>query len=158
MTLRRRTSRRARSVRAAAVPAARKPVPKKKTAVPATHWVLARRPAVPDGRKPVSARTGAVRDRTTAVPATGGQDPTVRDRRGTGRPVRDRGPDISALVPTGRAAARTLAEQGLPLSRKALAHHLRADGHQLSNATASALLRLLRAEATPAALTHQEAA
>lgn len=56
--------------------------------------------------------------------------------------------------------ARALTAEGTPLSRKALAHQLRADGHQLSNATASALVRVLRAETTPPApdLSPREAA
>jgi hypothetical protein len=112
--------------------------------------------AVPDTRElvpgpslPVPASTAAVRDSTTVVPATGDQDSAVPDRRDSGTPVRDRGPEISALVPAARTAARTLAAHGTALSRKALARQLRAEGHQLSNATASALVRLLRAETTP---------
>ncbi|WP_225853607.1 hypothetical protein [Micromonospora sp. AMSO31t] len=67
------------------------------------------------------------------------------------------------LVPAARTAAHTLATHGIPLSRKELARQLRADGHHLSNATASALVRVLRAEATPPAsaspnLSHPEAA
>ncbi|MET8310931.1 hypothetical protein ABZV00_29620, partial [Micromonospora sp. NPDC005173] len=84
----------------------------------------------------------------------------VPDRRAEDTPVRDRGPGITALVPAARTAARTLDAHGTPLSRKALAGQLRADGHQLSNATASALVRVLRGESTPPApdLSHREAA
>ncbi|MFU8852756.1 hypothetical protein ACNAW0_17475 [Micromonospora sp. SL1-18] len=123
--------------------------------------------AVPDTREPVPgpqlplpATTAAVRDSTTTVPATADQDPAVPDRHDSSTPVRDRGPEITALVPAARTAARTLAAHGTPLSRKELARQLRADGHQLSNATASALVRVLRAETTPPGpvLSHQEAA
>ncbi|MET7965452.1 DUF2637 domain-containing protein [Micromonospora sp. NPDC005305] len=127
--------------------------------------------AVPDTRKPapgpplpVPTSTATVRDRTAAVPATADQDRAVPDRRRGGPPVRDQGPEITALVPAARTAARTLATHGTPLSRKELARQLRADGHRLSNATASALVRVLRAEAaTPLApaspnLSHPEAA
>ncbi|WP_208869748.1 DUF2637 domain-containing protein [Micromonospora cremea] len=87
-------------------------------------------------------------------------DPVVPDRRVEGTPVRDRGPGITALVPAARSAARTLDARGTPLSRKALAGQLRADGHQLSNATASTLVRVLRGESTSPApdLSHREAA
>ncbi|MGW5672391.1 hypothetical protein ACWEVO_31390, partial [Micromonospora sp. NPDC003776] len=70
-------------------------------------------------------------------------------RRRDGGPVRDRGPEITELVPAARTAAHILATQGTPLSRKGLARQLRADGRHLSNATASALARVLRAEAIP---------
>ncbi|MFE9958117.1 DUF2637 domain-containing protein [Micromonospora sp. NPDC005299] len=126
--------------------------------------------AVPDSREPVPGlplpvptRAATVRDVTTAVPATADQGPAVPDRRRGGPPVRDRGPEVTALVPAARTAAHTLATNGTPLSRKELARQLRADGHHLSNATASALVRVLRAEATPPALasphlSRQEAA
>ncbi|MBM0224334.1 DUF2637 domain-containing protein [Micromonospora sp. ATA51] len=123
--------------------------------------------AVPDTREPVPGPplpvptgTATVQDPTTAVPD---QDLAVPDRRDSDPPVRDGGPEITALVPAARTAAHTLATQGTPLSRKELARQLRADGHHLSNATASALVRVLRAEAAPPApaspnLSHQEAA
>ncbi|WP_247662278.1 DUF2637 domain-containing protein [Micromonospora sp. U21] len=123
--------------------------------------------AVPDTREPVPApplpvpaSTEAVRDCTAAVPAPADQDPAAPDRRAEDTPVRDRGPGITALVPAARTAARTLDAHGTPLSRKALAGQLRADGHQLSNATASVLVRVLRGESTPPApdLSHREAA
>ncbi|WP_328415730.1 DUF2637 domain-containing protein [Micromonospora sp. NBC_00389] len=113
-------------------------------------------PPVPDGResvrvrrRPVHPRTAAVRDSTAAVPAAADQGPAVPDRRGGSAPDRDGRPELVALVPDARTAARTLAVQGTPLSRTALARQLRAEGHQLSNATASALVRVLRAETTP---------
>lgn len=127
--------------------------------------------AVPNTRKPapgpplpVPTSTATVRDRTAAVPAGADQDRAVPDRRRGGPPVRDQDPEITALVPATRTAAYTLATHGTPLSRKELARQLRADGHHLSNATASALVRVLRAEAaTPPApaspnLSHPEAA
>ncbi|WP_433530594.1 DUF2637 domain-containing protein [Micromonospora sp. CA-263727] len=105
---------------------------------------------VPGPAAPVHAGTSAVPDSTPAVTATAldGQS-TVPDRRNSHAGVRDGGPEIEALVPVARTAARALAAQGTPLSRKALARQLRADGRQLSNATASALVRVLRAEPTP---------
>ncbi|QOC95219.1 DUF2637 domain-containing protein [Micromonospora craniellae] len=105
---------------------------------------------VPGPAAPVHPGTATVPDSTPAVTATalGGQS-TVPDRRNLHERVRDGGPEIEALVPVARTAARALAAQGTPLSRKALARQLRADGHQLSNATASALVRVLRAEPTP---------
>ncbi|WP_328422316.1 hypothetical protein OG470_08120 [Micromonospora sp. NBC_00389] len=118
------------------------------------------REPVPAPPLPVPANTAPVRDFTTAVPAPADQDPAVPDRRAHDPTVRDRGPEIAALVPAARTAARTLTAEGTPLSRKALAQQLRADGRQLSNATASTLVRVLRAETTPPApdLSHREAA
>ncbi|WP_370518016.1 hypothetical protein [Micromonospora sp. MP36] len=117
------------------------PAPVRGVAVPDS------REPVPGPRVPVPARTATVRDPTTTVPTAA--DPAVPDRHVSDMPVRDRGPEISGLVPAARTAARTLAAHGTPLSRKELARQLRADGHQLSNATATALLRVLRAETTP---------
>ncbi|MFV2104869.1 DUF2637 domain-containing protein [Micromonospora sp. LOL_024] len=104
---------------------------------------------VPGPAAPVHADTAAVPDSTPAVTATAldGQS-TVPDSRNSHEGVRDGGPEIAALVPVARTAARALAAQGTPLSRKALTRQLRADGHHLSNATASALVRVLRAEAS----------
>jgi hypothetical protein len=116
--------------------------------------------SVPDTGPPVPVAAAAVRDRTTAVPAVADQSPAVPDRRTNKASTDDGGPEVAALVPAARTAARTLAAEGTSLSRKALAWKLRADGHQLSNATASALVRVLRAESTPPAphLSQREAA
>ncbi|MEW2476271.1 hypothetical protein AB0875_21015 [Micromonospora gifhornensis] len=97
----------------------------------------------------VHAGPTAVRDIAPAATATAGRS-TVPDSRNSHAGVRDGGPEIAALVPVARTAAGALAAQGTPLSRQALARQLRADGHQLSNATTSALVRVLRAETTPA--------
>ncbi|WP_420870225.1 DUF2637 domain-containing protein [Micromonospora globbae] len=119
--------------------------------------------SVPDTRAPVPVTATAVPDSPTAVPAVTDQPAAVPDR--PDRPDREAwtdqgGPEVAALVPAARTAARTLTAEGTPLSRKALARQLRADGHQLSNATASALVRVLRAETTAPApdLSHREAA
>ncbi|MEV4196726.1 DUF2637 domain-containing protein [Micromonospora globbae] len=116
--------------------------------------------SVPVTRPPVPVAAAAVRDGTTAVPAVADQSPAVPDRRNNEASTDDGGPEVAALVPAARTAARTLTAEGTPLSRKALARQLRADGHQLSNATASALVRVLRAETTPPApdLSPREAA
>lgn len=66
------------------------------------------------------------------------------------------GPDIAALIPAAQEAAKHLAAQGTTLSRTALAAQLRGEGHSLSNATASALVRILRtSETTPHANTSR---
>jgi hypothetical protein len=54
--------------------------------------------------------------------------------------------DLAALLPAARAAWATLAANGKPLTREALARQMRADGHAASNARVSGLLRLLSAE------------
>lgn len=116
--------------------------------------------SVPDTKAPVPGTAAAVRDSTTAVPAVADRRTAVPDRRDDEASTGDGGPEVAALVPAARTAARTLAAEGTPLSRKALARQLRADGHQLSNATASALVRVLRAETIPPApdLSPREAA
>ncbi|MEU5942705.1 DUF2637 domain-containing protein [Micromonospora sp. NPDC047548] len=107
--------------------------------------------SVPDPEAPVPVTAAAVPDSRIAVPAVTDQPSAVPDCRDTEAPTDEDGPEVAALVPAARTAARTLTAEGTPLSRKALAHQLRADGHQLSNATASALVRALRAETTPPA-------
>jgi hypothetical protein len=85
---------------------------------------------------------------------------------GPGRPqhsttVADDGPppatvedEIRDLLPVARKAADNLAREGRPLSREALAELLRRQGHAMSNARASALVKLIRDQpARPEALT-----
>ncbi|MFE9185637.1 DUF2637 domain-containing protein [Micromonospora haikouensis] len=110
---------------------------------------------VPDAFEPVPgppalvhAGAVSVRDSTAAVTAAADRQPTVPDRSDGHMPVSDNGPEVTALVPAAKAAARALEAQGTTLSRTAVARQLRADGHHLSNATASALVRVLRAETT----------
>jgi hypothetical protein len=55
--------------------------------------------------------------------------------------------DDAILLAAARAAAETLDRQGRRVSRQALADLLRAGGHAVSNARASALLLALKAEA-----------
>lgn len=117
--------------------------------------------SVPDNRPPVPVTAATVPDSATAVPAVADHQPSaVPDHPNHQPSTDDGGPEVAALVPAARTAAHTLTAEGTPLSRKALAHQLRADGHQLSNATASALVRVLRAENTPSApdLSPEEAA
>jgi hypothetical protein len=53
---------------------------------------------------------------------------------------------VTHLVPAARAARAALAESGRSLSRDALADAMRDDGHAVSNARASLLLKTLKAE------------
>lgn len=55
--------------------------------------------------------------------------------------------DVEVLMPAARAAVEVLDRDGERVSRQALAGALRADGHAVSNALASALLRALKSEA-----------
>jgi hypothetical protein len=67
---------------------------------------------------------------------------------GTPTPLRVAEPESGAIVlAAARSAAEALDQQGRRLSRQALAEALRASGHAVSNARASALLRILKAEA-----------
>jgi hypothetical protein len=52
--------------------------------------------------------------------------------------------DVRGLLPVARQAADELAREGRPLSREALAEVLRRQGHAMSNARASALVKLIR--------------
>ncbi|MFF0370601.1 DUF2637 domain-containing protein [Micromonospora sp. NPDC005087] len=76
----------------------------------------------------VSDTSGMVRDRTAAVPAAADQGRTVPDRRDHTAVTGDDGPQVAALVPAARTAARALTAEGTPLSRKALAGQLRLTG------------------------------
>ena len=78
---------------------------------------------------------------------------------GPGRPqqpmtVADDGPspatvedEIRDLLPVARKAADDLTREGRPLSREALTEVLRSQGHAMSNARASALVKLIRDQA-----------
>ena len=70
-------------------------------------------------------------------PGSAGRGGTASDRR-----------DVADLVPAARAARGALAATGRRLSRDALADRMREDGHGVSNARASLLLRILKAEGT----------
>jgi hypothetical protein len=53
---------------------------------------------------------------------------------------------VAHLIPAARAARAALAETGLSLSRDHLADAMRDDGHAVSNARASLLLKIIKAE------------
>ncbi|MEV0004786.1 DUF2637 domain-containing protein [Micromonospora sp. NPDC050980] len=107
--------------------------------------------SVSDNRPPARVTAAAVPGPATGVPAVADQPSAVPDRPDHQPSPNEGGPEVTTLLPAARTAVRTLTVEGTPLSRKALAHQLRADGHQLSNATASALVRVLRAETTSSA-------
>jgi hypothetical protein len=52
--------------------------------------------------------------------------------------------DVVHVLTAAAAARDALAEQGRPLTRKALTEQLRRNGHALSNARASLLVKILR--------------
>ncbi len=54
--------------------------------------------------------------------------------------------DVADLIPAARAARAALAATGRRLSRDALADRMRDDGHGVSNARASLLVKILKAE------------
>ena len=58
--------------------------------------------------------------------------------------------DVSALVPAARDARDALAAHGTPLTRQALARQMRTEGHPVSTARASALLKAVTAPAPDA--------
>ncbi|MEV6965709.1 DUF2637 domain-containing protein [Hamadaea sp. NPDC051192] len=114
---------------------------------------------VPDTTATLVHGSWPVRDEQPLVPDIGALVPDGADETRTVRDRRGPSPDVTGLVPAARAAAKALAGQGAVLNRTSLAAQLRADGHQLSTATATALVRLLRAEPTPDLLaTADEAA
>lgn len=74
----------------------------------------------------------------------------ARRRRGDQAPrTTNAKPDVTDLLEVGRTVRNRLAARGDKLTRRALIAELRADGHQVSTNRASALLRVLTAEATP---------
>ena len=85
--------------------------------------------------------------------------PSVRDAVDPDQrsaPVRRRSPgppaeieDLRTALPAARAVQDHLAAIGEPLTRGALARHLRAGGISVSNSKASALLKTLRSERKP---------
>jgi hypothetical protein len=56
---------------------------------------------------------------------------------------------LRRLVPAAVTASAELAGQGRPLSREALVEKLRRQGHAMSNARASALVKLVRDQMGP---------
>jgi hypothetical protein len=115
-----------------------------------------------DHHAPAVARQTSAVDGNDGGPANVPPVPDTELRSGT---VRTGGPDRSADPPQsgpfdpaqatevvhvlGAAAARdALVDQGRPLTRKALTEQLRRNGHALSNARASLLVKILKAEVT----------
>ena len=99
-----------------------------------------------DGPHFVRDKHSAVLDEPATVPDEAGPVHVLAD---TTRTIPDRSRpnvDVTALVPAARIAVATLAAQGVALNRTNLATHLRAEGHQLSTAAATALVRHLRTE------------
>jgi hypothetical protein len=110
------------------------------------------RPAVPEPAPGGSASFGTVPAGAaddTARSATGTDWPAVPDlgRAGAERagPVEVR--TVAHLIPAARAARAALVDSGRRLSRDGLAETMRIDGHGVSNAHASLLLKVLKAEA-----------
>ncbi len=95
---------------------------------------------VPAERTNGTGPSPAVADGGTAVP-NGHRDPAPG---ASVMPVDIRA--VAGLTPAARAARAALATQGRPLSRNALADRMRNDGHAVSNARASLLLRIIRAD------------
>jgi hypothetical protein len=97
----------------------------------------------------VRAETG---DRPTVEPAVGRE--TDASRRSAPVRRRSRGPsadleDLRTVLPAARAVRDQLAASGEPMTRGALAHHLRAGGNTVSNSKVSALLKTLKSEREP---------
>ncbi|WP_430641025.1 DUF2637 domain-containing protein [Couchioplanes caeruleus] len=102
------------------------------------------------------------RDGPTAVTTTGpaNADRTDRDRHPspvrrrsggrTGGPSADPDHDgMRTLLPAARSVRDQLAADGQPLTRSALAHHLRVAGASVSNSKISTLLKILKSEQEP---------
>lgn len=112
------------------------------------------KPTVPDdARVPAVHRTTDASDVTRARPEAPGA--TLDPSRPTPRAVAvpgDRAAPLTGrsavddLIPAARTAHATLAGEGRPVSRDALAQALRRDGHALSNARASLLTKILKSE------------
>lgn len=92
---------------------------------------------------PATVGSGLVPVEAGPAPASPGLVPA---QPGTAHTRPTVGAEVAALVPAARTAAEVLASQGVALSRTSLAAQLRAEGHALSTATATELLRQLRTE------------
>jgi hypothetical protein len=100
----------------------------------------------------ITGRSGTISGRSRTVPADAGP-PGTSTGPGTaesGPAVRGGGAlevrDVAHLIPAARAARNALAASGQTVSRDRLADRMRDDGHGVSNARASLLLKILKAE------------
>lgn len=109
-------------------------------ATPTSPAEAADQPPGPDQPEhaPDQPEPGPTRPEPGPVPDPADQSATVPD------------PAVQALLPAARVAADTLSTAGASLTRTTLARQLRRDGHHLSNQTATALVRALRAHDTHA--------
>jgi hypothetical protein len=111
---------------------------------------------------PIAQRNGAVGGEEGGA-ASGSPVPDMEPGSrtgGTGDPDRSADPpplglfdpaqvtDVVHVLGAAAAARDALVDQGLPLTRKALTEQLRRNGHALSNARASLLVKILKAEVT----------
>jgi hypothetical protein len=116
------------------------------------------RPSVP-GSVPGTVPDGGVSSRTMADVSADTPDPSttgVADRTGEATTGQSTDPGNQAmpvdirtlayLLPAARAARAALGDSGRSLSRDGLADAMRGDGHGVSNARASQLLKILKAE------------
>ena len=95
---------------------------------------------------PRSAQSPPTHPRSTAQQTPDQRSAPVRRRsRGPSAEVED----LRTVLPAARAVRDHLAVNGEPLTRGALARHLRAGGNSVSNSKASALLKTLRSEQEP---------
>lgn len=114
------------------------------TPAPAHHPVRSPVSAVPadSGRSgTVPGGPGRAADDEHAALPDPGVGPRGEQPASSGVGVAD---DLRALVPVAVSAATELAVQRRPLSRETLAESLRRQGHAMSNARASALVKLVR--------------
>ncbi|GAA0462789.1 hypothetical protein Aca07nite_76530 [Actinoplanes capillaceus] len=87
-------------------------------------------------------QSGVRKDRSEPIPADAA-DPTADHPSPSATDPSSAKGDIVALLPAAHSARRTLLTSGRRLTREALARQLRADGWPVSNARASALLKVL---------------
>jgi len=120
-------------------------------ALPPTAGAHADQPA-PHALTPVTgAVSGSVPDPAAASGATRARKSTApRGRPSTRRRPAEPVPDVSDLVPAGRAVRDRLAGQGRAMTRDELVAGLRADGQRVSSRRATALYAALNREPHPA--------
>lgn len=97
--------------------------------------------AVPDGSRP--SRTGPRRPH----PVPDGDNSRPSGTAPVPAADRDADGEVRGLLAAARLAAAEITGQGRPLSREAVMQVMRGNGHALSNARGSALVKLLRDEA-----------
>jgi hypothetical protein len=103
---------------------------------------------------PSQSRLGGEAPRSAATGGTGTSQARRMRRGRTSKPIAVA--EVAHLLPAATAVQHALTRQGRSLTHKALTEQLRADGHQVSNARAATLMKILKDRPEPAPTPHGE--